>query len=78
MTTFGFVKFSLNLILTFFRDFAHHKQTFTVGATLNVAPFCIHRINFKLFEKKVHLAIPSEESILRARLSIFMPDEINV
>ncbi|RNA02299.1 hypothetical protein BpHYR1_045262, partial [Brachionus plicatilis] len=28
-------------------------QTFTVDATLNVAPFCIHRINFKLYEKKI-------------------------
>ncbi|RMZ94386.1 hypothetical protein BpHYR1_034413 [Brachionus plicatilis] len=36
----------------FCRDFAHHWQTFTVDAALNVAPFCIHRINFKLLEKK--------------------------
>ncbi|RNA15788.1 hypothetical protein BpHYR1_050864 [Brachionus plicatilis] len=40
----------------FCRDFAHHYQTFTVAtlnATLNVAPLCIHRINFKLLEKNI-------------------------
>ncbi|RNA39712.1 hypothetical protein BpHYR1_010694 [Brachionus plicatilis] len=27
-----------------------NNQTFTVDAALNVAPFCIHRITFKLLE----------------------------
>ncbi|RNA37857.1 hypothetical protein BpHYR1_037417 [Brachionus plicatilis] len=48
--------------------FKYNEQTFTVDATMNVAPFCIHRIDFRLLEKKIESIILNSINLIKWEL----------